>query len=104
MRSLEEVVKVMLKSQVQAQVRVCSQDAGIRERVVEDGVFDRCKDKANVRRVGGLGQTEEHKPICSQVIRGRDGYSLWVQVEMGAIDLIESPKQVLGCSIDVVAP
>ena len=71
---------------------------------MEDGVFDCCKDKANVRRVGGLGQTEEHKPTCSYVIRGRGGYSLWVQVEMGAIDLIESPKQVLGCSIDVVAP
>ena len=34
-----------------------SQDSGIRERIVKNGVFDGSKYKPDVGRIGGLGET-----------------------------------------------
>ena len=30
-------------------------------------------------------------------------YLLWIEIEMSAIDLVESPEQVFRCTIDIIA-
>jgi hypothetical protein len=34
---------------------------------------------------------------------GESCHLLWVQVQVGAIDLVESPEEVFGCAINIVA-
>lgn len=68
------------------------QDARIPERIVQDCFLDGSKDEADVRCVGGLGQTGRVLADHASALPTFGADSLWIKVQVSSVDLVEPPE------------
>lgn len=71
---------------------------------MEDGLFNGGKDQSDVRGISGLGKTRNGQSLLICV----DGlmpvwYSLWIEIEVRTVHLVESPQEIFRRPVDIVA-
>jgi len=70
---------------------------------LQDRLLYCSEHKADIRRVGGLCETSDRQLQATRAVTMGGIYLLWVEVEVCSIHLVESPEQVFGGAINVIA-